>query len=86
MQPLGAPADAKPGLVEMLDGCTDDPLAGGFGQTAIIGISGRTDADDESAARSAGMNVYLRKPLSPSALGEALAVVVQAAPARDPEK
>src|SRR5271169_78993 len=61
-------------------------LAGGSGQTAIIGISGRTEADDESAARSAGMNVYLRKPLSPSAVGEALAVVVQAAPAHDPEK
>ena len=33
-------------------------LAGRSGQTAIIGISGRTEADDESAARSAGMNVY----------------------------
>ena len=62
-------------------------LAGRSGQTAIIGISGRTEADDESAARSAGMNVYLRKPLSPSALSEALAAVVPAAPAaHDPEK
>ena len=62
-------------------------LAGRSGQTAIIGISGRTEADDETAARSAGMNVYLRKPLSPSALSEALAAVVPAAPpADDPEK
>ncbi len=50
-------------------------LAGRSGQTAIIGISGRTEAGDESAARSAGMNFYLRKPLSPSALSEALAAV-----------
>ncbi len=62
-------------------------LAGRSGQTAIIGISGRTEADDESAARSAGMNVYLRKPLSPSALREALAAVAPAAPpAHDPEQ
>jgi two-component system, sensor histidine kinase len=61
-------------------------LAGRAGQTAIIGISGRTDAGDESAARSAGMNVYLRKPLSPSALSEALAAVAPAAsPAPSPE-
>jgi two-component system, sensor histidine kinase len=62
-------------------------LAGRSGQTAIIGISGRTEAGDESAARSAGMNVYLSKPLSPSALSEALAAVAPAAPpARDPEE
>ena len=36
---------------------------------------------------AAGMNVYLRKPISPSALSEALAAVVPAAPAaHDPEK
>ncbi len=52
-------------------------LAGGSGQTAIIGISGRTEAGDEDAARSAGMDFYLRKPLSPSALSEALAAVVR---------
>ena len=62
-------------------------LAGRSGQTAIIGISGRTEAGDESAARAAGMNVYLRKPLSPSALSEALAAVAPAAPpAHDPEQ
>jgi two-component system, sensor histidine kinase len=48
-------------------------LADSSRQTAIIGISGRTEVGDEAAARSAGMDFYLRKPLSPSALNEALA-------------
>ena len=47
-------------------------LAGPAGRTAIIGISGRTEPGDEQAARAAGMLAYLRKPLSPSALSEAL--------------
>ena len=34
----------------------------------IIGISGRATASDEAAGRDAGMNGYLTKPLSPSAL------------------
>ena len=42
----------------------------------IIGISGRTEAGDERAALAAGMNIYLRKPLSPSALSAALAAVL----------
>ncbi len=46
------------------------------GATPIIGITGRTEPGDEKAAREAGMNSYLRKPISPSALGEALAEVV----------
>jgi CheY-like chemotaxis protein/anti-sigma regulatory factor (Ser/Thr protein kinase) len=48
-------------------------LAGAAGHTPIIGISGRT----EPAARAAGMNFYLRTPVSPSALGEAIAAVVR---------
>lgn len=52
-------------------------LAGAGGQTPIIGISGRTEAGDEAAARSAGMNSYLRKPISPSALAEAIAAVLR---------
>jgi signal transduction histidine kinase len=51
-------------------------LPGAAGATPIIGISGRSESDDEAAARAAGMNVYLRKPISPSALSEALATVV----------
>jgi two-component system, sensor histidine kinase len=51
-------------------------LGGAAGATPIIGISGRTTAGDEEAARAAGMRSYLRKPLSPSTLSEALAAVV----------
>ena len=51
-------------------------LAGAAGRTPVIGISGRTEAGDEDAAHAAGMDAYLRKPLSPSTLSEALAAVV----------
>ena len=51
-------------------------LAGAAARTPIVGISGRTDVGDEAAARAAGMDAYLRKPLSPSALSGALAAVV----------
>jgi CheY-like chemotaxis protein/nitrogen-specific signal transduction histidine kinase len=50
-------------------------LAGAVGRKPIIGLSGRTQAGDEDAARAAGMDAYLRKPLSPSALSDALAAV-----------
>ena len=48
-------------------------LPGAVGATPIIGVSGRTEPGDEAAAGKAGMNFYLRKPLSPSALSKALA-------------
>jgi len=48
-------------------------LAGAAGRTPIIGVSGRMEAGGEEAALAAGMDFYLRKPLSPSALSEALA-------------
>ena len=51
-------------------------LAGATAATPIIGISGRSETGDEAAARAAGMNFYLRKPISPSALSEAIAAVV----------
>ncbi len=38
----------------------------------VIGISGRGNASDEAAGRSAGMDGYLTKPLSPSALMDVL--------------
>jgi two-component system, sensor histidine kinase len=38
----------------------------------IIGVSGRANATDEAAGHSAGMDAYLAKPLSPSALAAAL--------------
>ena len=51
-------------------------LSGAVGRTPIIGISGRSEFGDEDAARAAGMNSYLRKPMSPSALSEAIAAVL----------
>jgi CheY-like chemotaxis protein len=54
-------------------------LAGAAGRIPIVGLSGRTQAGDEDAARAAGMDAYLRKPLSPSALNEALTAVVKIA-------
>ena len=51
-------------------------LSGATGATPIVGISGRSETGDETAARAAGMNSYLRKPISPSALSEALTAVV----------
>jgi CheY-like chemotaxis protein len=53
-------------------------LADAPGRTPIVGISGRTEIGDEEAARAAGMDSYLRKPISPSALSEAIAAVLPA--------
>jgi two-component system, sensor histidine kinase len=52
-------------------------LTGTAAMTPMIGISGRTTPGDEQAARAAGMNFYLRKPVSPSALSEAIAAVLK---------
>ncbi len=54
-------------------------LSSGAARTPIVGISGRTEIGDEEAARVAGMDSYLRKPISPSALSEAIAAVLPAA-------
>jgi CheY-like chemotaxis protein len=43
-------------------------LSGREAHVPIIGISGRATASDAAAGRDAGMNGYLTKPLSPSAL------------------
>jgi two-component system, sensor histidine kinase len=51
-------------------------LPGAAGSTPIVGISGRSESGDAQAARAAGMNFYLRKPVSPSAVSEAIATVV----------
>jgi two-component system, sensor histidine kinase len=53
-------------------------VGGPTGATPIIGITGRSEAGDERAARAAGMNFYLRKPVSPSTLSEAIAAAVRA--------
>jgi CheY-like chemotaxis protein/nitrogen-specific signal transduction histidine kinase len=51
-------------------------LPGVAARTPIIALAGHPDADDEPAARAAGMDFYVRKPVSPSALAAALAAVV----------
>jgi two-component system, sensor histidine kinase len=51
-------------------------LPGVAARTPIIALSGHPDADDEPAARAAGMDFYVHKPVSPSALAMALAAVV----------
>jgi two-component system, sensor histidine kinase len=50
-------------------------LASAANRTPIIGISGRSEPGNDAAARAAGMDAYLRKPISPSALSEAIAAV-----------
>ncbi len=49
-------------------------LSGAAGRAPIIGITGRSAAGDAEAARAAGMDSYLHKPISPSALAEAIAI------------
>jgi two-component system, sensor histidine kinase len=48
-------------------------LSGAAAAIPVVGISGRSQSGDEAAARAAGMNGYLRKPVSPSALAAAIA-------------
>jgi CheY-like chemotaxis protein len=50
-------------------------LPGAAGRTPVVGISGRGEASDEASARAAGMDFYLRKPVSPSAVSAAIAAV-----------
>jgi two-component system, sensor histidine kinase len=50
-------------------------LAPPLGRIAIIGISGR--AEDEAAARAAGADAFLLKPVSPRALATALLEVTR---------
>jgi two-component system, sensor histidine kinase len=51
-------------------------LADAVSRTPIVGISGRTEIGDETAACAAGTDSYLRKPISPSALSEAIVAVL----------
>jgi CheY-like chemotaxis protein len=51
-------------------------LPGAAAATPVVGVSGRSEAGDEAAARAAGMNGYLRKPISPSALAAAIAAAM----------
>ena len=51
-------------------------LPGVAARTPIIALSSHPDADDEQLARAAGMDFYVRKPVSPTGLAAALAAVV----------
>jgi two-component system, sensor histidine kinase len=51
-------------------------LPGLAARTPIIALSGHPDADDEQVARAAGMDFYVRKPVSPTELAAALAAAV----------
>lgn len=51
-------------------------LDGPAARVPMIGISGGTGTGEEAAARAAGMSVYLRKPVSPAALAQALDEIV----------
>src|SRR4029077_15092634 len=54
-------------------------LGGPAANVAIVGVSGRGNAADDAAGRTAGMGGYLTKPLSPSALTQVLALVASPA-------
>jgi two-component system, sensor histidine kinase len=47
-------------------------LPGKAGQTPIVAVSGHSSISDEQAARAAGMNFYLKKPVSPRKLAKVL--------------
>jgi CheY-like chemotaxis protein len=50
-------------------------LGGGKGRVPVIGVSARDSAVHDTAARDAGMNAYLVKPVSPQNLENVLAAV-----------
>lgn len=52
-------------------------LGGAAAHIPIIGISGRSEPGAVQAARNAGMNAYLAKPVSPAALAQTLAESVR---------
>ena len=52
-------------------------LASAAARTPILGISGRGAPNDETAARAAGMDAYVMKPVSPSRLAEVIAATVR---------
>jgi CheY-like chemotaxis protein/nitrogen-specific signal transduction histidine kinase len=52
-------------------------LPGKAGEVPVIGISGRNESGNEVAARSAGMNFYFTKPVSPGRLAKALTSITK---------
>jgi CheY-like chemotaxis protein len=47
-------------------------LPGAAGRVPIVGISGHAGLTDEAAARAAGMDAFLAKPVSPNGLADAI--------------
>jgi two-component system, sensor histidine kinase len=52
-------------------------LSGELARVPIIGVSGHSALSDEKAARAAGMDGFLAKPVSPDALADAIAMATQ---------
>jgi len=52
-------------------------LRGDAAKVPVIGISGHTETGEEEAARAAGMNAFLAKPVSPAVLAQAVAKFVR---------
>ncbi len=50
-------------------------LAGPAARVPVLGVSGRSSAEEEARAREAGMNGYVAKPISPSELNAKLAAL-----------
>ena len=74
LQRLGDAVDTS-GLQQVIDNLDEAirqirALKRPHGRTAIIGVSGR--GEDEEAARQAGADAFLVKPVSPRALATAL--------------
>jgi CheY-like chemotaxis protein len=64
--------------IDGLEATRPHPRAAGLAaaRTPIIGITGRSEAGDETKSRAPpAMDSYLRKPMSPSSLSEAIAAV-----------
>jgi len=52
-------------------------LRGDAAKVPVIGISGHTETGEEEAARAAGMNAFLTKPVSPAVLAQAVTKFVR---------
>ncbi len=70
---------ALPGIDGIEATCRIRALPPPAGRIPIIGLTGRGEASEQTAARLAGMDGYLRKPASPADLHETLAKAVSGA-------
>jgi CheY-like chemotaxis protein len=68
---------ALPGMDGLVATRAIRALRGPVATIPLIGISGRSEAREEEAALSAGMNAFLTKPVSPAVLAQAMAKFVR---------